>query len=332
MKKNSEVRNKTLLFSSLLLVILLGFTTLSSYNYIQQIKQDAKESEWNYIESVLKENQDKAKIQATDIRDSSKKDISETYADDKTGLKYDMDNLNVNSNFLKILNDNIADKFLNVNNDNNDLFVMSTWQKNLKNNLKGAIITDKSINCSANGEVRTFDTELTMHYNYDLGYDAIHRILTQNTSEPIFWEFLKSDNPNHKKLTACSLQGLKDIYMSEGIEGLKGYEFLNLAYINDKDDIFGIDKINNMGSLDPENRQIIIVQGFSLYDVLMQSHKTSMLVEEKQNESLVLRGELYGSFGVVLIFVTFISITKVQNLSIELEELGDSKSDDKTKE
>lgn len=328
-KNNKEIRNNTLLFSSLLLVILLGFTTFFCYNDVQDAKTNAKESEWNYIESVLKENQDKAKIQSDAIRDNIKDDINDEYKNKESVLRNDIDNIDPSSKFINILNTNISEKFLNVKNDNNDLFIMSTWQKVINFALKGAILIDKSINCSEDGEIRTLDIELNKQYNYELGYDAMKRILSQNYSEPIFWEYLPSENPNHIKLKVCSLAGLKEVYMAEGIDGLKTYELLSTSNINDSSDIFGINKINNLGSYEEENRQLIVVQGFSIYDELMTKHITTLTVERQTVKYEVWKKSIVGSISFILILVMFLSVSKVQVLSVELEDqLGvDSKSD-----
>lgn len=322
-EKDRQKQSKTILFSTLLIAILMCFNLFYYYNQVTELKKSKIESGWSQIESVLKENQEKATLQDSSIKEDIVEDITTTYNENKVGLRYDMDNLDVNNNFLKILNNDINGKFLNVDNDNNDLFILSTWQEIVDIDLKGMVITDKSVNCMGNGKPRYFNTELLKHYNYELGYDALKRILGQNKNEVIFWEYLPSDNPNHIKLKVCSLEGMKQVYQKEGIEGIKNYEILIPMYINDNTDIFGTEKVDNLGSYNKDNRQIIVVQGFNLYDEMMKNHKTSMLLNDKQYDNLIIKTGLIGFFGFILTFVIMLSITKVQNLSAELEELGD---------
>jgi hypothetical protein len=287
------------------------------------------EVQWNEIEAVLKENQEKALIQAGIVKDNVVKDINSKYYTDKATLRYDMDYLDVNSTFLKTLSEDIDGRFLNVDNDNNDLFIISTWQVTKLIDLKGMILVDKSINCAGDGRPRFFDSELAKHYNYELGYDALKRVLTQNKDEIIFWEYLPSTNPNHKKLSSVSLAALKDIFMTEGIEGLRTYEFLTPVYINNNSDIFGVQIVNNLGSYDKDSRQMIVVQGFSLYDAIMKNHNTSLLMSDKQYEIIIIKTTLWGLFGFLFTFVILASLTKVHNLitlASELEELGDDKT------
>lgn len=334
--KPFEKQNKNIIFTSLLIIVLLGFNTFMSYYSIQMIKtqqnevqQNIIESEWQFIQSILIENEDKANIQANYIKENIKQDLLSTYRDNTSKLKYDMDNLDVNSDFLKILNKNIEGKYLNVNSDENDLFILSTWNESANIDLKGAVITDKSINCSSNGSIRTFDKELAMHSNYDLGYDALQRITNHNQDKPIFWEFLSSNNSEHKQIKDCNINELKQIFIDEGISSLKTYEILTPVYIDDNYDIFNIEKVDNLGSLNKDNRQIIVVQGYSLWDVLMKNHTTEiqeydnqLQLENKNYNNMIKYVELINLFSNLLMFIAFISIVKVQNLAVEIEELA----------
>jgi hypothetical protein len=321
-EQKRQKEHKTILFTSLLVVILLAFNTFAFYNATSLIKQMQKENEWNYVESVLTENEQKSEIQATYIKEEIVQDISNTYSDN-TKLKYDLDNFNNQNDLAKILNNRLSNRYINENNDNNDLFIISTWQDSQSIDLKGRVIYDKSINCSSNGEIRDFARELSQHYNYELGYNAINRILQNNKEKPIFWEYLSSSNSNHIKLSDCSIDGLKEVYIKEGIEGLKTYEILNPVYIQDKSDILGNDKITSDGKNNTENRQLVVIQGFNLWEALKTNHNTNILSSQKGYENISNMVQVVGIFGDILIFVIFLSIVKVQNLAIELEDLGD---------
>jgi hypothetical protein len=326
-EKERQKQNRTILFTSLLVIILLGFNTFAFYNSTKLIKNMQKENEWNYIVSVIEENQSKADIQANYLKEEIVEDISNAYKNDISRLKYDLDNFSTQSDLSKILNNRLTGKYLNVDNDNNDLFVLSTWQESKDIDLKGKIIFDKSVNCSSNGEIRDFARELSQHYNYELGYNASKRILNINKEKPIFWEYLPSNNLNHEKLTDCSLDGLKQVYMNEGLSGLKTYEILNPVYIQDKTDILGNNKITNDGMYNNSSRQLVIVQGFSISDAIESNHKLNMLSTQKSYENIISIIQAIGIFGDVLTFIIFISIIKVQNLAVELEELGDEIED-----
>ena len=191
-----------LLFTTILISFLSLYSTAISYSNIQNIKETKFETEWNYVVTVLKENQNKADIQTSYIKDNIIKDTTSYYGSNKDLLKYDMENMSLDSSLLNIFDKNMKGKFINKDNDNNDFFAISTWQKNLFIKLKGLIFYDKSINCMSDSgdEKRSFDTELEKHYNYELGYDAFEKLSTQyKGDEPIFFEYLPSENINHIK-------------------------------------------------------------------------------------------------------------------------------------
>jgi hypothetical protein len=75
------------------------------------------------------------------------------------------------------------------------------------------------------------------------------------------------------------------------------------------------------------SRQLVIVQGFSISDAIESNHKLNMLSTQKSYENIISIIQAIGIFGDVLTFIIFISIIKVQNLAVELEELGDEIED-----
>lgn len=319
-EKISKNQFKTSIFMTFLIFILLAAGLSVAVYSIQTIRQNRIDSEWNYIQSVLSENEDKAQIEADDVKDNIVEDVTNLYTN-KDQLKYDMDNMTVNNKLSLILDQNINGKYLNVQNDNNDIFVISTWQKNDNIDLPGKIIYDKSINCMSMGEIRTFDVELANHYNYDLGHDAIKRILAQDKDKPIFWEYLKNTNPNHIKLSNGSMEGLKQVFISEGIEGLKGYEILTQSNILNDQDLLGNPKVQNDGIYNENSRQIIIVQGFSLYDALMTRHQGRIVDIEKTYELNLKIAFIVSISLILLIIVIFTSVIRQQNYAGEILEI-----------
>jgi hypothetical protein len=321
-QQKSQKQSRTLLFISTLIIILLGFNTFTTYNSVQTIKQNKLDDEWNFISSIIIENQDKATIQGNYLKEGIVKDIKNTYID-KDKLKYDLKNFDVNSQLSIIFNNNLQGKYINMDNDNNDLFLIDTFTKSPDIDLTGRILYDKSVNCSSKGEMRDLARELSMHYNYNLGYDAFKKTLQHNDEKPIFIEYLRSDNPNHINLDSASLDGLKEVYVKEGLSGLSTYEILTPIYIDDKSDILGQDVVQNNGVLNKDSLQLVLIQGFSIKDA-MQKHTQSLLLEDKNYDMQIRNTELYSIFGNILMLIVFFSILKVQNLVIELEELEDN--------
>lgn len=320
-EREAKTQFKTSLFASFLIFILLGTFATSAYYSIITIRQNKLDNEWNYILSVLYENEDKAKTQADNIKDDIVEDTTLSYNNNKSGLTYDMNNLNVNSPLSKILDNNCRGKFINVDNDNNDIFIIATWVKNNNFDLQGEIIYDKSINCMSNGEMRTLDKELSQHYNYELGYNNLKRILLQDKEKPIIWEYLPSTDPDHIMIKNGTLSELKEVFIKEGLQGLKTYEILVQSNIMDNGDLLGNTKVQSNGIYNSENKQMIIVQGFSLYDALMSNkHDTRFLEMDKQYAS-DLRATIIISISLlILILVIFATLIKLFNQSADMED------------
>jgi len=322
-QQKSQKQNKTILFTSFLIIMLLGFNTFAFYNSVQMIKNTQKEAEWIYISSVIDETKSKATIQAEYLKEMVVDDITDVYKDRSDILSYDLYNFNTQNDLSKILDDRLKGKYINMDTDNDDIFAIDTYSISNNIDLKGKILYDKSVNCSSEGEVRDFARELSMHYNYELGYDALQKILKNEKINLIFWEFLQPSNSNHIKLTNGSVEGLREVYMKEGLLGLESYEILVPVYIQDKTDILGNDKISSNGMYNNESKQIVIIQGFSITNTIDSNHKLGMISIQKSFENMINIIQAIGVFGDILVFIIFISIIKVQNLAVEIEELGD---------
>ena len=234
-----------------------------------------KELEWQLIESILIEEHRAATLQSKAIAIKIETDLKLEYPNlDK--LKYEFENpkLYYEPRYLQILKTNIDGVYLyGVKNDNNDPFVA---------NIDG-ILMDMSINCSSDGIARKWENEVNLHANPNLATDAIRKVLLKTSGYPV-WEYQKSKNPNHEMITTGSVEKLKEIFMNEGFEGLKTYEFLAPAYITEKGDIFGTDDINNRGFRE-RNHKLSVVQGFNLYDQIKEKHlKSIQFYEEREKE------------------------------------------------
>jgi hypothetical protein len=101
-----------------------------------------------------------------------------------------------------------------------------------------------------------------------LGYKAIDMLIDNNKSDIIFYEPNEPiRNIEHMVLNSPSIEGLKNVYTKEGIEGLSGYVMLVPSYITETGDIFGTPDVSNDGNVN-KTYKIVVVQRFSLYDII----------------------------------------------------------------
>lgn len=258
----------------LLLLPLINIITMTymAYTDMQSITQAyneelncINESRWLFISGILEENKLKAKLQADTVKDKIEVRLLNAYYKDMPQLKSDIDNSVENSLAFKIMNDEIRGKFLNVENDNNDMFIASNDR----------ILVDASINCSVDKTVRNWDNEIRLHSNKPLASQTI-KLMVQQSSYLKFWEFLPSDNPKHIMLDVPSTEGLKRVYDEEGVKGLSTYEILTPSYLRHGTDIFNTPDVSNKG-LRNENYKIIVVQGFNIVDTLTKNYSDKLV-------------------------------------------------------
>lgn len=281
---------------------------IESQQYEEQLTR-LKNIEWVFVESLITENNSKAKIQGKNISDSIIKRVKVEYLNDHNSLKNDILFPSSTTRLAKISSEEITGKFLNVSNDNNDLFVAT----------KAGIISDTSLNCSVESDYRTWNKEIEMHWNKELASAAINEIASQGGSI-IYWEFLTPDDPNHTSIKKMSLDELRQVYFKEGLLGLKGYEFLQPIYITDSGDIFENKEVSPNGTKSLTYK-IIVVQGFNVVDLINLKYVKSISDFGHQRDNIERDHEnylFYKNIKVVvmtlILILSFICVTKIQHL------------------
>ena len=81
---------------------------------------------------------------------------------------------------------------------------------------------------------------------------------------------------------------LKEVYVNEGLKGLKNYQFLVPIYITDTGDIFGNSDI--IGGVPQNTHKFIIIQTYNIYDQL-----TNMMPEYGDSSYIKNINERYDS-------------------------------------
>lgn len=275
---------------------------------MQKVDESFNELKWNYIQTVLNEDYLAAGIQSKAMATEISKDILRKYPD-MSQLQYQLDFPDKVDNpaYEQIFKDNIRGKYLfNIENDNNDPFVAS----------RNGILMDLSLNCSnVDDELRTWNKEIEAQYNKTLAQAAVTLILNKGKGM-IYWEYLPSNDPNHYVITYPSTRELQILYQKEGLDGLRNIEFLAPAYITEAGDIFGVDDIGKLGSMNA-NHKLIVIQGFNLYDQLTTRHaadlsefdqKREMIHMEMQHTMVLRTFTVVGSSALLLIVVVCLMI------------------------
>lgn len=327
-ERDRNKKIKFLKFSSLLISIVtigLVFIYMQTLDNIKESEKEniniLKEERFEQIYSYATNLRALASVQSSEVAIAIESDIREQM--DMDQLKADLDANRTNMQLQQILHDNVYNKYLHcVENRRNSIFITS----------KTGIIEDGNYDRAGNSiPFRDWAYELENCYNSDLEKDAINKLLN-HSSDLIITEHVnylgKSDSnyDTHKKIKSPSKEVLKEMYIEEGILGLRNYQFLTPAYITETGDIFGQPEISH--GIAKETHTFIVVQEFNLYDQIKQNHPemmdTSSLYEVETSYANILNiMHIIGiGYAVILVALLFLFSAKYNNYidKHELEE------------
>ena len=228
---------------------------------------ELKEDKFEEIYLVITDLTKVSKIRSDKYADNIKKDIKENL--DLKELENDLDSKKINEPFIEILQKNISNKYLGIDNNRNGIIIMSN----------SGIIEDLNYSRSSKNSIRTWKYELDRSYNKELDKKAYDIIMNHKKESLIVTESEnRINNTNHIKIKEATYSSLKDVYMKEGLEGLKNYQFLVPSYITDDGDIFGNKDIE--GGISKKSHKIIVIQEFNVYDQIKNNYEYGSIINE----------------------------------------------------
>ena len=216
-------------------------------------------SQWADIDEVINLTTITARMSAVDVAGDIVRDLKTEYPNMEE-LHKSLHDGKYPDKFNSIILSNIKDHYIyDIHNHRNDIFVIS----------RNEVVFDSNIR-TLESTHRSFKDEESFHYNISLMYNALNNLIEHKDSSLIYYEPITPDSPDeHKIIEYPEKSELKEVYLKEGLQGLKGYVILVPAYITDDGDIFGIPDIAPDGTLN-RNHKLIVVQRFSIYDVMEQ--------------------------------------------------------------
>lgn len=313
---------KPTLFVLTVVVLLSTMTVVTTWFRIQElydtrdfrIKQ-INNTEWLFIKAILTENYDKAKQSAELVKHKVVEDVAIAYGDNMKLLQYDLDHPSVKGQLYQIIHRDIAGVYINKNSDSNDPFVFTSY----------GIIGDLSLDCSPSAtEVtfRTWDQEYAQQANPGLARIAVKSIV-ERVHAPLFWEFLKSENPNHRIVPFMSISEIEKTFYAEGLKGLKTYEFLQYATVFDNEDLVGRKLRTVLGLKNSEVKIVYIVQGFNLLDALEKNHPDDILEAKNRRHHVYIQTDDYIKHAIlncISIIFTLLSLLVASLIMQPMEE------------
>ena len=251
-------------------IMLLFIISILTYEHvIRQVKSEEEKQVkelkdrdfdviWDYLNSCV----DVAELDAQNLATNIESNIRDNF--DLNKLEKDLNNGDRKA--LVDLIDNCINEYQlssTVENNRNSCIVLEGYDR---------IIADRTLDLSKIDKKFhhvNFSDYKKIAFNLPLLQTAERQIKNHTSTTPIGIEIYNYiDNPKHAKINSCSYDKLKKVYETEGVEGLRNYQFLAPAYITRNGDIFG--NLDLKEGNQNDNHKFIILVSFNLYDQLIQ--------------------------------------------------------------
>lgn len=308
---------------TLLLFFLSGWQYLllrknidESMSRIEAIHQKYSNIRWELIRDIINNSTYIAKTVSDRTSHKIIEDVYDTYPDITVlKFKWDNDKNNLDPEFSELIEDNIRTQYLfDIHNNRNGIIVC---------NYEGALFFLFTNELTPNSH-SSWDNIINKSFNKALTENAIQCIKTRNTDSIVFWEIQPPIVDNHILLTRPSMDGLKEVFMKEGLNGLYNYTFLVPSYITDTGDIFGTRDFKPNGERQ-ENHKLIIIQKFNVFDIVKSQYKNTweqLQIEEDESVNKYQRDIRTNSWNTILsifFYLILISLGFILNKKINDE-------------
>lgn len=223
--------------------------------------QAFKEEQFNVIWSSLLNLQLQSEKEIFDLSSKIENSILALSNEQLIQMQYDMTNDIHNNDLHYILMKNIENQNLNnIKNHRNGIVVMSTKGYIEDFNYRRA----QEISSERTALFREWQDSINNSYNKELEKDAISKLLNRTSGIIALESYDLTNNPEHIKIRELTYDSLLEVFLKEGMEGLRNYQIFVPHYITDFGDIFGNPDISQ--GIKVQNNKIIVVQEFNLYD------------------------------------------------------------------
>jgi len=234
---------------------------IKDVNYSHQEKLDNfNKTKWVFVSTIINENKEKAKLQANNLKDRIQARLLEEYENDFDTLQNDLFSKK-ESKASRILNQELSGKYSNVSNDNNDMFIAI---------LKRTVNTGATKNYTINSPYGVWEGEVISHSNRHLPNKCIKLIITRSKSL-IFW-----NEPNNEskleKFTNPSMYLLRDLYMVNGFDSLRGYNFLVPSFVQRDKNVFDIPNTNVLSVMN-DDVKLVVFQELNVVETIERDHE-----------------------------------------------------------
>lgn len=291
-KKEKILSRKTLLSFALLIiasclyVFAMESVIATKSQTVEFCNNNSFDSLYAHLELLYKQ----ASMSAETVAKNIEKDLNEQNLDQ---IKDNMDSGVHDKTLRSIIHKHAKDVSLNnMNSFKNSIIVMTQYGIVEDFNRERSISSDKE---------RDWKTEIENSYNPELKRTAINNLINHANKMVAMEDNNHISSSDHEKITDVNYSTLKRIFMNEGVEGFKNYQFMAASYITDTGDIFGQPDITH--GVRMYNHKLIVVQEFNLYDQLLSLYDTR--ISEFDNKAINMENKFNGSMNLLYLLGIF---------------------------
>lgn len=272
---NNKKRVKNLIIIILLLLVsfigIIGTCNIA----IEDVKEaresqtvDARKRDFEVIWESLQICLAKSRSQTKDIATSIENDVRESFNLEDLERGLDENDPEYNQELYEVIRKHIEHvHFGGLENNRNSMIVLEGYNTIIEDFLVDPDSRDESKSKNIVSGKNILEYEKTT-YNKKLFSSAMQKIRNHTTGiiaiEP--YNYI-DDSDDHELICEMNYANLERVYINEGIDGLKNYQFLVPVYITDTGDIFGQQDIEH--GVRQDTHKFIVIQTFNLYDQLI---------------------------------------------------------------
>lgn len=287
-------------------------------DYSQNMEDTYVDKTWEEVEEVINTSYYSSKLNSKIIALRLENSIRMNY-DDLNDLKVQFEEDSFTTEFHELLKDNLLkDDIQNKLKSEPYLTLLGT-----ESHLISSFANDKynSFRGLKDEPIVDWETFLNTLPNPELGITALEMVMNQ--SNDVIFTQSKVDSVGGT-ITTVDMSTLKNIYLTEGMEGLENFSLLAPSYITEEGDIFG----NNDSTFMQKNKthKIIVIQVVNLSDILDAHEKLFKQLDLNHDqqlkaiESFLIREVSLTAAWSVICFIISLILIGVHNAEVRRHE------------
>lgn len=274
----SPTKKRWLLRSILALpVLIVALTSLVVFTSIQDDIKDynnqinsIQETQEEIFTATVTETYKRAKLQTEYIKRDIIFELNEYYGENKEQMKKDYMSFSSDSPFYQILSNIIDNKFLDVDNDNDRIFIAN----------RDRILVDNSSSYASNS-FTDWETYISSKKYSEFLHNSVDKINIHYNSF-IFW----LDTNNQDNITILddpdisADQFIHQQIVSNNLQEMRNFSVLTATYIFDHEDLFGVSDV--VAGKPTNNDKLYIIQVFNIGDMIDNTRNMSKTILKYQ--------------------------------------------------